>query len=47
MPMPTCGTKWGQKPVTRERQELERESKCGNNLLREAETRSMEGQLVG
>lgn len=45
--MPTCGTKWGQKPGTRERQELERESKCGNNLLREAGTRSMEGQLVG
>lgn len=45
--MPASGNKWGQEPVTRERQDLEREIKCGNNLLREAGTSSVKGQLVG
>lgn len=36
------GSKWGQKSRTRERQ-----IKCGNNLLRDAGTSDMKGQLAG
>lgn len=46
-PTPTSGNKRGQKPVTGERQESEGEIKCGNNLLREAGTNSLKGQLAG
>lgn len=45
--MPASGNTWAQKSVAREKQELEGEIKCGNNLLREAGMSSLKGQLTG